>query len=40
MYGMTELSPAATIMGPDAPFEKKVTTVGKCGPMTEIKIID
>jgi fatty-acyl-CoA synthase len=40
LYGMTELSPAATLMGPNAPFEKKVTTVGKVGPMTEMKIID
>jgi len=40
LYGMTELSPVATMMGPTAPFEKKVTTVGHVGPMTEIKIID
>ena len=40
VYGMTELSPVATLMGPDAPFEKKVTTVGRAAPMTEIKLID
>jgi len=32
VYGMTELSPVATLMGPDAPFEKKVTTVGRAAP--------
>jgi fatty-acyl-CoA synthase len=37
---MTELSPVATLMGPSAPFEKKVTTVGRAAPMTEIKLID
>lgn len=40
IYGMTELSPMTTIMGPNVPFEKKTTTVGHCGPMTEIKLID
>ena len=40
VYGMTELSPVATLMGPGAPFEKKITTVGRVGPMTEMKLID
>jgi fatty-acyl-CoA synthase len=40
VYGMTELSPVATLMGPSAPFEKKVTTVGRIGPMSEMKLID
>ena len=40
VYGMTELSPVTTMMGPSTPFEKKATTVGHCGPMTEIKCID
>ena len=40
LYGMTELSPVATMMGPSAPFEKKVTTVGRVGPMSEMKLID
>jgi fatty-acyl-CoA synthase len=37
---MTELSPAATMSGPNEPLEKKMNTVGHCGPMTEIKLID
>ena len=37
---MTELSPVTTMMGPSAPFIKKVSTVGHAGPMTEVKIID
>ena len=40
IYGMTELSPMTTIMGSSAPFTKKTTTVGHCGPMTEIKLVD
>jgi len=40
VYGMTELSPVTTMMGPSAPFIKKVSTVGHAGPMTEVKIID
>jgi fatty-acyl-CoA synthase len=40
VYGMTELSPVTTMMGPSTPFAKKTTTVGHCGPMTEIKILD
>ena len=39
-YGMTELSPVASMMGADAPFEKKTSTVGHCAPMVEIKLID
>ena len=40
VYGMTELSPVATLMGPDSPFDKKISTVGHIGPQAEIKIID
>lgn len=40
VYGMTELSPIATMMGPEAPYNKKITTVGHVGPHTEIKIVD
>jgi len=40
VYGMTELSPVATLMGPDAPFEKKVNTVGHAAPNVEIKLIN
>jgi fatty-acyl-CoA synthase len=39
-YGMTETSPVSTQTRPDDPFEKRVTTVGKVLPHTEIKIID
>lgn len=39
VYGMTELSPVATLMGPKAPFEKKIARVGHCGPQTEIKLV-
>ena len=40
VYGMTELSPVASMMGPAAPFEKKVTRVGHCGPMIEMKLVN
>lgn len=40
VYGMTELSPVAAMMGPDTPLIKKATTVGHAGPMTEIKLTD
>lgn len=40
VYGMTELSPVATMMGPDVPLEKKMNTVGFAGPMIEIKLAD
>jgi fatty-acyl-CoA synthase len=40
MYGMTELSPVATLMGPDDPFEKRISTIGRVAPMAELKIID
>ena len=40
VYGMTELSPVATLMGPNAPFEKKISTIGRVSPMAELKIID
>ena len=40
VYGMTELSPVATMMGPNVPLEKKMRTVGHAGPMVEIKLAD
>lgn len=39
-YGMTETSPVSTQTRYDAPLEKRVSTVGKVLPHTEIKIID
>ncbi|MCP4123989.1 MAG: AMP-binding protein [Bacteroidetes bacterium] len=39
-YGMTETSPVSTQTRHDAPFVKRVTTVGRVMPHTEIKIID
>ena len=39
-YGMTETSPVSTQTRHDAPFEKRVSTVGSIMPHTEIKIID
>jgi len=39
-YGMTETSPASTQTLTDAPFEKRVSTVGQVLPHTEIKISD
>jgi len=39
-YGMTETSPIATQTLPDAPVEKRVSTVGQVLPHVEIKIID
>jgi fatty-acyl-CoA synthase len=38
--GMTETSPASTQTTPDDPFDKRVETVGRPCPHTEIKIID
>jgi fatty-acyl-CoA synthase len=38
-YGMTETSPLSTQTRHDAPFDKRVGTVGKVLPHTEIKII-
>jgi len=40
VYGQTELSPGVTMTTVDDPLEKRVTTVGKAFPHTEIKIID
>jgi len=40
VYGMTETSPVATLMSPDAPFQKKTSTVGHVGPQVEVKVID
>jgi fatty-acyl-CoA synthase len=39
-YGMTEVSPVSTQTRADAPFEKRVSTVGQVHPHLEIKIID
>lgn len=38
-YGMTETSPLSTQTRHDTPFDKRVSTVGKILPHTEIKII-
>ncbi|MBM3981053.1 MAG: AMP-binding protein [Planctomycetes bacterium] len=38
--GMTETSPTATQTTTDAPFAKRVETVGRAAPHVEIKIID
>jgi len=39
-YGMTETSPALTVTAHDSPLEKRVTSVGRVLPHTEIKIVD
>src|SRR5262249_13983701 len=39
-YGMTETSPVSCQTRIDDPLEKRVTTVGKCHPHIEIKIVD
>jgi fatty-acyl-CoA synthase len=39
-YGMTEVSPVTTQTRTDAPFEKRVSTVGQVHPHVEVKIID
>ncbi|HEU5226186.1 MAG TPA: AMP-binding protein [Ktedonobacteraceae bacterium] len=39
-YGMTETSPVSTQTRIDAPFDKRVSTVGQICPHIEIKIID
>jgi fatty-acyl-CoA synthase len=39
-YGMTEVSPVSTQTRADAPFDKRVGTVGQVHPHLEIKIID
>lgn len=39
-YGMTETSPVSTQTRYDAPFDKRVSTVGTVLPHTEIKIVD
>jgi fatty-acyl-CoA synthase len=38
--GMTETSPVSTQTSPDDPVEKRVETVGRAHPHTEIKIVD
>jgi len=40
VYGQTELSPGVTMTTTRDPLEKRVTTVGRVFPHTEIKIID
>ncbi|MDD3111217.1 MAG: AMP-binding protein [Methanofollis liminatans] len=40
VYGQTELSPGVTMTTVDDPLEKRVGTVGRAFPHTEIKIID
>jgi len=39
-YGMTEVSPVSTQTRTNAPFDKRVSTVGQVHPHIEIKIID
>ncbi|MEQ5833625.1 AMP-binding protein [Marinobacter sp. NFXS9] len=39
-YGMTETSPVSLQTEPDAPLDKRVTTVGTIHPHLEIKIVD
>jgi len=39
-YGMTETSPVSTQTRHNAPLEKRVSTVGRVLPHTEVKIID
>ncbi|MGD1989705.1 MAG: AMP-binding protein [Pseudomonadales bacterium] len=39
-YGQTETSPVNHMTAIDAPFEKRVSTVGQCGPHQEVKVID
>jgi len=39
-YGMTETAPVSTQTQIDAPFEKRVSTVGTIHPHLEIKIVD
>jgi len=40
MYGQTETSPVNHMTGINDPIDKRVGTVGRCGPHQEIKIID
>jgi fatty-acyl-CoA synthase len=39
-YGMTETSPASTVTTTDDPIERRVSTVGRAMPHTEVKIVD
>src|SRR5918996_2327423 len=39
-YGMTEVSPVTTQTRADAPFDKRVSTVGQVHPHVEVKIVD
>jgi len=40
VYGMTELSGGSTQTAPDDSLERRVTTIGRVQPHTEIKIVD
>ena len=40
VYGQTETSPGVTMTTTKDPLEKRVTTVGRVFPHTELKIID
>jgi fatty-acyl-CoA synthase len=40
MYGQTETSPVNHMTALDDPLDKRVGTVGRCGPHQEIKIVD
>ncbi|TAJ44465.1 AMP-binding protein [Methanofollis fontis] len=40
VYGQTELSPGVTMTTVDDPLDRRVSTVGRAFPHTEIKIID
>lgn len=40
MYGQTETSPVNHMTAIDDPIEKRVGSVGRCGPHQEIKIVD
>jgi fatty-acyl-CoA synthase len=39
-YGMTETSPVSFQSSTDAPFERRVSTVGRVHPHVEVKIVD
>jgi fatty-acyl-CoA synthase len=39
-YGMTETSPVSFQTSPDDPLERRVSTVGRVQPHTEVKVVD
>lgn len=39
-YGMTELAPVATLLGPDDHVAGKLTAAGQAAPHTEVRILD